>query len=327
MRFSLRQMQIFDAVGRRLSYTRAAEELHLTQPAVFAQVRQLEEAVGLPLLERVGKRLHLTAAGEEVLAASRETLDAVERLEMRLADMQGLKRGRLRIAMVTTAKYLVPRLLGEFCSRHPGIEASLTVTNREKLLARLAANEDDLVILGKPPSELDVVATPIADNPLVVLARHDHPLAGRNAIPPERIAAEPFVLREPGSGTRLAAEDFFAARGCRLKVRMELGSNEAIKQAIVGGLGISVLSRHTLALEGDAGPLRPLDVAGFPLMRQWHVAYPAGKHLSAVASAFIAHLLANRSGTAAPAPQVAAVVTGPVPAAAPAKMVCVDDGG
>ncbi|MBK1679791.1 LysR family transcriptional regulator [Rhodocyclus tenuis] len=302
MRFSLRQMQIFAAVARHLSYTRAAEALHLTQPAVFAQVRQLEESVGLPLLERIGRKLHLTAAGEEVLATSRETLDALERLEMRLADLQGLKRGRLRIAMVTTAKYLIPRLLGEFCARHPGIEAELTVTNREKLLARLAANEDDLVILGKPPGELDVVATPIADNPLVVLARHDHPLAGQKAIPPARIAEEPFILRERGSGTRRAAERFFAAQGCTLKVRMELGSNEAIKQAIAGGLGLSVLSRHTLALEGEAGLIQPLDVAGFPLLSQWYVAYPAGKHLSAVASAFIDHLLASQAEQAADRP-------------------------
>ncbi len=298
MRFSLRQMQIFAAVARDLSYTRAAEALHLTQPAVFAQVRQLEEAVGLPLLERIGRKLHLTAAGEEVLATSRETLDALERLEMRLADLQGLKRGRLRIAMVTTAKYLIPRLLGEFCARHPGIEAELNVTNREKLLARLAANEDDLVIFGKPPTGLDVVATPIADNPLVVLARHDHPLVGQKAIPPARIAEEPFILRERGSGTRRAAERFFAAQGCTLKVRMELGSNEAIKQAIAGGLGLSVLSRHTLALEGEAGLIQPLDVAGFPLQSQWYVAYPAGKHLSAVASAFIEHLLASQGKTA-----------------------------
>lgn len=293
MRFSLRQLHIFEAVARHLSYTRAAEELHLTQPAVFTQVRQLEDGVGLPLLERIGKQLHLTAAGREVLAACRETRDALERLEMRLADMQGLKRGRLRVAIVTTAKYLVPRLLGEFCARYPGIEAALTVTNREKLLARLAANEDDLVVLGMPPENLDVVALPIADNPLAVIARSDHPLAGKKAIPLERLAQEPFILREPGSGTRLAVERHFAQHGLALRVRMELGSNEAIKQAIAGGLGISVLSTHTLALEGDGGLLQPLDVKGFPLLRKWYVAYPSGKHLSSVAEAFLGHLLGH----------------------------------
>ena len=291
MRYSLRQLQIFDAVARHLSYTRAAEELHLTQPAVFAQIKQLEEVIGLPLLERTGKQLHLTAVGHEVLATSRETLGALDRLEMRLADMQGLKRGRLRVAMVTTAKYLIPRLLGEFCVKYPGIEASLIVTNREMLLARIANNEDDLTILGAPPEGVDVVATPIADNPLVVIARNDHALARKKQISLPRIVEEPFIVREPGSGTRLATERFFAERHLSFKVRMELGSNEAIKQAIAGGLGVSVLSQHALALDGTDGLLQPLDVAGFPLRRKWYVAYPAGKHLSAVAEAFIGHLL------------------------------------
>lgn len=295
MHFSLRQLHIFEAVARHLSYTRAAEDLHLTQPAVFTQVKQLEDGIGQPLLERVGKQLHLTAAGREVLATSRETREALEHLEMRLADMQGLKRGRLRVAIVTTAKYLVPRLLGAFCARYPGIEAALTVTNREKLLARLAANEDDLVVLGTPPENLDVVALPIADNPLAVIARNDHPLAGVKSVTLKRLAEEPFILREPGSGTRLAVERHFAEHGLKLRVRMELGSNEAIKQAIAGGLGVSILSSHTLALEGESGLLQPLNVKGFPLLRQWYVAYPAGKHLSSVAEAFLGHLLGREA--------------------------------
>lgn len=295
MRFSLRQLHIFEAVARHLSYTRAAEELFLTQPAVFTQVKQLEDSVGLPLLERIGKQLHLTAAGTEVLASARETREALERLEMRLSDMQGLKRGRLRVTIVTTAKYLIPRLLGEFCARYPGIEAALTVTNREKLLARLAANEDDLVVLGTPPENLDVVALPIADNPLVVIARNDHPLMKAKQVTLKRLAEEPFILREPGSGTRLAVEKHFADHGLKVRVRMELGSNEAIKQAIAGGLGISILSSHTLALEGDQGLLQPLNVKGFPLLRQWYVAYPTGKHLSAVAETFLGHLLGRET--------------------------------
>lgn len=290
MRFSLRQLHIFEAVARHLSYTRSAEELHLTQPAVFAQVKQLEESVGVPLLERIGKKLHLTSAGQEVLVTSRETLKAIEHLEMRLADMQGLKKGKLHIAIVTTAEYLIPRLLGEFCTRYPGIEAALTVTNREMLLARLTENADDLVILGAPPEHIEVVAKPIADNPLVVVARQDHPLAGKKKISLKQVAEEPFILREPGSGTRLAVERHFADHGLKLRVRMELGSNEAIKQAIAGGLGISILSRHTLALEGKQGPLHTLDVTGFPLLRHWYVAYQTGKHLSAAAEAFLDHL-------------------------------------
>ncbi len=294
MHISLRQMQIFDAVARHLSYTRAAEELHLTQPAVFTQVRQLEGTVGHPVLERIGKRLHLTATGREVQASCRETLDAMARLKMRLADLQGLKRGRLRIAMVATAEYLVPRLLGGFCARYPGIEAELVVTNRERLLARISENADDLAILGAPPEGMDVVARPIADNPLVVMARHDHPLARRRRIDPACVAEEPFILREQGSGTRLATERYFAERGLTLKVRMELGSNEAIKQVIAGGLGISVLSQHALDLEGADGLIRPLHVRGFPLMRKWYVAYPQSKHLSAVAEAFLDHMIESQ---------------------------------
>lgn len=295
MHFSLRQLHIFEAVARRLSYTRAAEELHLTQPAVFAQVKQLEDNIGLPLIERIGKRLFLTDVGREVLATSREVRDAIDRLEMRLDNMHGLRKGKLRIAIVTTAEYLISRLLGEFCTCYPGIEAALTVTNREMLLARLTESVDDLVVLGAPPEHLGVVATPIADNPLVVLARHDHPLAGRKKIPLKLIAEEPFLLREPGSGTRLATERLFSEKGLTPRIRMELGSNEAIKQAIAGGLGISVLSSHTVALAGEQGPLQVLDVQGFPLMRQWYVAHLAGKHLSAVAEAFLAHLADRRN--------------------------------
>lgn len=290
---SLRQLRVFLAVARHKSYTRAAEELHLTQPAVFAQVKQLEQRLGHPLFERIGKRMFLTEAGTVVSEGARESLDAVERLHMRLADMRGLKQGKLRLAIVSTAQYFLPRLLGSFCNANPGIEVALMVTNRQTVLQRLGSNEDDLCILGTVPDGLDVVSTVIADNPVVILARYDHPLVGSRNIPPERVAREPFVLRERGSGTRLAADRFFRARGLTLPMRMELGSNEAIKQAVIGGLGLATLSRDTLAMEGQAGLLKTLDVAGFPLLRQWQVAYPRGKHLSVVAQAFMDHLVAN----------------------------------
>lgn len=294
MRFSLHQLRVFAAVARHLSYTRAAEELHLTQPAVFTQVKQLEESLGQPLLERLGKQLFLTDAGRETLATAHETLNALERLEMRLADLQGLKRGRLRLAIVTTAESLIPRLLGAFCQQYPGIDATLTVANRETLLSRLADNIDDLVVLGAPPEHIDVVATAFADNPLVVVARHDHPLANSRAIALTRIAEESLILREAGSGTRLAAERLFAEHGLEPRVRLELGSNEAVKQAVAGGLGLTLLSAHTLALEGESGLLRVLDVEGLPLLRQWYVAYQRGKHLSVVAEAFLEFLLGKR---------------------------------
>ncbi|MBL3551170.1 LysR family transcriptional regulator [Rhodovulum sulfidophilum] len=290
MRISLRQLSVFLSVARHQSYTRAAEELNLTQPAVFTQVKQLEESLGVPLLDRIGKRMQPTEAGRVVVEGARETLDAVGRMEMRLADMRGLREGRLTLAIVSTAQYFLPRLLGQFCDANPGIEVALTVTNRQAVLARLAAGEDDLCILGTPPEGLDVVAAAIADNPLVIIARPDHPLASETEIPPERVAEEAFILRERGSGTRLAVERFFRARGLTLPVRMELGSNEAIKQAVIGGLGLAALSRDTLALEGAVGIVRVLDVAGFPLLRQWQAAYPRGKHLSVAAEAFLDHL-------------------------------------
>lgn len=290
MRCTLRQLQVFAAVARNLSYTRAAEELHLTQPAVFAQVKQLEEVLGLPLLDRIGKRLHLTEAGRAVVETALETLNGIERLEMQLADLQGLRRGRLKIAIVSTVQYFLPRRLGEFCTLNPGIEVALTVTNRQTVIARLAANEDDLCILGQPPEGLDVVATPVARNPILLLAPADHPLAGASDLPFAQLAEEPFILREPGSGTRAAAERFFADCGLRPRVRMELGSNEAIKEAVAAGLGLAILSQDTMAVEAATRRLVALDVQGFPLMRVWNVAYPRGKHLSVAAAAFLSHL-------------------------------------
>ncbi|WP_444461295.1 LysR substrate-binding domain-containing protein [Rhodobacter capsulatus] len=296
MRCTLRQLQVFAAVARHASYTRAAEELHLTQPAVFTQVKQLEDALGAVLLDRIGKRLFLTEAGQAVLATARETLEGIERLEMQLADLQGLRRGRLRLAIVSTAQYFLPRLLGAFCTENPGIEVALTVTNRQTVIARLAANEDDLCILGQPPEGLDVVARPIARNAIRVLAPPGHPLVGVTNVPFAALAEAPFILREPGSGTRAAAEKFFAENGIRPQVRMELGSNEAIKAAVAAGLGLAILSQDTITLEAETGRLAVLDVQGFPLLRVWNVAYPRGKHLSVAARAFLAHLAAGSAG-------------------------------
>lgn len=284
---TLRQLKVFEVVARNLSFTRAAEELHLTQPTVSIQLKQLTDIVGLPLLEQVGKRIFLTEAGHELLEVCHNIFDGLSRFEMTVSDMQGVKAGKLRLAVITTAKYFVPRLLGPFCERYPGIEISLKVTNRERLLQRLADNEDDLYILGQPPENMDIWVEPFLENPLVILASHTHPLAGKKNISAQRIAEEPFLMRESGSGTRLATENFFKERGLTLKIRMELGSNEAIKQAVAGGLGITALSAHTLALEKSGDELAVLDVEGFPIRRQWHVAYSKGKQLSVVAKTFL----------------------------------------
>lgn len=292
MRYSLRQMQIFQEVARTLSYTRAAEALHLTQPAIFAQVRQLEDQVGFPLIERLGKQLFLTEAGQLVLAAAQSVLAEVDNMEMRLADLRGLARGRLRLAVVSTAKYDLPALIGRFSAAHPGIEVALTVGNRQELLARFAQNADDLYILGTPPEGLEAEAEVYAENPLVVIARPDHPLAGRSVTVAD-LADWPFLTREPGSGTRLAAERCFAQAGAAPAARIELGANEAVKQGVMAGLGLSVLSRGTVALEVRHGYLVELDVAGFPLMRHWYVAWPRGKRRSLAAEAFLELLRAG----------------------------------
>lgn len=287
---TLRQLEVFEAIARLGSFTRAAEELYLTQPTVSMQIKKLTDAVGLPLFEQVGKKVFLTDAGRELHKTCREIFKHFSHFEMAVADLKGLKQGTLRLAVVTTAKYFAPRLLGPFCQQYPGIEVSLKVSNRERILERLADNQDDLYILGQPPEEVDAVAEPFLDNPLVVLAPANHPLVGRKKIPLARLTEEPFLLREPGSGTRKALERLFADHGLSIRVRMELGSNEAIKQAIVGGLGVSVLSRHTLALDAPLGQLAILDVVGFPIERQWYVAYPAGKQLSIVARTFLDYL-------------------------------------
>lgn len=288
---TFRQLEVFAAIARHRSFTHAAEELFLTQPTVSMQIKKLTDAVGLPLFEQVGRKIHLTEAGRELYAACREMFERLAQFEMSVADLKGLKQGHLRLAVVTTAKYFAPRLLGAFSQQYPGIDVALKVSNRERILERLSQNLDDLYVLGQPPEGLEVQCQPFLENPLVVIAPADHPLAHRRRIPLARIAQEPFIVREAGSGTRIAAERLFQEHGLTPSVRMELGSNEAIKQAIVGGLGVSVLSRHTLALDAAVGELAILDVECFPIMRYWHAVYPKGKQLSVVARTFLDYLL------------------------------------
>ncbi len=278
-------------MARHSSFTRAAEELFLTQPTVSMQVKQLSKAVGLPLFEQVGKRLFLTPAGKELYGACQDIFERLTQFQITIADLKGLKQGCLRLAVVTTAKYVIPRLLGPFCQRYPGIDISLTVTNHQYALEGLVGNRNDLYILSQIPEDYDVQVHPFLPNPLVVLAHRDHPLTKEKNIPLSRIAEEPFIMREPGSGTRDAVQKLFDEKQLPMRVKLDLGSNEAIKQAIAGGLGISVLSKHTLALEGVNNQLSVLDVEGFPIERHWYVIYPAGKQLSAIAKAFFDYLL------------------------------------
>jgi DNA-binding transcriptional LysR family regulator len=292
---TFRQLEIFEAIARLGSFTRAGEELHLTQPTISMQMKKLTDIVGTPLLEMVGKKVQLTDAGRELVQASRDIFGTLDRFTMAMAERQGLKKGRLRLMAITTASYFVPRLLGEFIKRYPGIDVSLKLTNREQVLASLAENLDDLYILGQPPDEVDVVAQSFMDNPLVVLAAPGHVLAGQAKIPLSRLASEPWLMREAGSGTRMSIEKLFASHGLELQPRLELGSNEAVKQAILAGLGISALSCHTLALH-QPDQFAVLDVEGFPIQRHWYAVYPASRQPSVVARAFIDFLLEQKTG-------------------------------
>lgn len=291
---TLHQLRIFLAVARHSSFARAAEAMHLSPPTLSLQVKQLSETVGQPLFEQLGKKIFLTAAGQTLAEACQDIEGRMERLSQDLAALQGVERGSLKLAILTTVKYTVPKLLGGFCAAHPGIDVAMVVGNRENLLQRLATNQDDLYIMGQPPEQMDVVCEDFADNPLVLVAPPSHPLVGKKKLSPQRLMNEPFILREPGSGTRLTAEKFFAAQGVTLKNRLEVGSNEAIKQTVAGGLGLAVLSATTVVSELALGELVLLDVQGFPLIRRWHVVYPRGKRLSAAALAFKAWLFEHR---------------------------------
>lgn len=266
----------------------------MTPPAVSIQVKQLMEATGRPLFEQIGKKIFLTAAGQTLWAASRDVLGRLEQASQEIAALEGIEKGVLKLGIITTAQYFIPRLLGAFCVEHPSVDAALFVGNREALLERLTQNQDDLYILGQPPGHMNVVAQTFAENPLVVVARPDHILANASHIAPSALGAFPFILRERGSGTRLTTEKFFAEEAVTIQKRMELGSNEAVKQAVAGGLGIAVLSAITLRAEITSGDLATLDVKGFPLERQWYVVHAQGKHLAPVARAFRDSLLCHR---------------------------------
>jgi DNA-binding transcriptional LysR family regulator len=284
---TLPQLRVFEASARLGSLARAAEELHIAQPTASVQIRKLSETVGLPLFEQVGRRIYLTEAGKRVVAGCNDVFHALSRLEEMLADMRGLASGRLQLAVTSMARHFAPRLLGAFSELHPGIETSLQIHNRSTLIERLANNEDDLYMFAHPPERREVVVQAILSNPLVVVARSDHPLAGQRNVPFERLAQEPFLMREVGSGTRMVTLELFGRHGLTPKIRMELSTNEAIQEAILAGLGISILSRYTLGLEPEETRLACLDVEGFPLENQWHFVYPVGKHLSVAARAFL----------------------------------------
>jgi LysR family transcriptional regulator, low CO2-responsive transcriptional regulator len=284
---TLHQLKVFETVARLTSVTRAAEELSLTQPTVSMQIKQLTQNIGVPLFEQIGKKLYLTESGQELLLTCREIFDRLARFEMKIADFQGMKQGKLKLSTITTTKYFIPRALAPFCKLYPGVEIALEITNHERILERLTENLDDLYIISKIPERLDVSLHPFLENPLVVIAHKTHPLAQEKNIPISRLNDEAFIMRERGSGTRAAVEKLFAKHDVAVKVRLELGGNEAIKQAISVGFGLSVLSQHTFTPEAaKSSGLTILDVEHFPIERHWYIVHPSDKQLSIVASTF-----------------------------------------
>ena len=293
---TLPQLRLFEATARLGTFTRAAQELHMAQPTASVQIRKLSETVGVPLFEQVGKRLYLTDAGRRLHESCKEVFRAFTTLEESLAGMRALDSGRLRLAVSTTGICFAPRLLGAFVGLHPGVETSMQAHNRQTLVNRLANNEDDLYLFADAPEMEDVVAQELLPNPLVVLARDDHPLASDKNIPFECLAREPFLIREEGSGARRITMRLFGERGLAPKIRMELPTNEAIKEAILAGLGVTIMSRHTFGLDPESSRYVCLDVEGFPLENHWYLVYPQGKQLSPVARAFLDFARAEAKG-------------------------------
>lgn len=288
---TLTQLAVFEAVARLGSFTRAGEELHMAQPTVSVQVKKLSATVGLALFEQSGRKIRLTEAGRELYALCQDIFDRILDVEGRLASLRTRTGAKLRIAVSTTGKYFAPRLIGKFWESHPGVEVSLSVMSRQNLLHRLEAELDDLYVLSDPPEGLAAVVRTLMPNPLYVYARDDHPLAKRAGLSFADIAREPFLLREPGSGTRIACDAIFARHGTEPTVRLELDSNEAIKQSIAAGLGIAILSRHAIAPDTRKGRIAQLDVEGFPVVGHWYLAHSATRPLAPGAELFVEHAL------------------------------------
>ena len=300
-RITFRQLETFAEVARLQSFTRAAEALHLTQPAVSIQIRQISDTIGLPLFEQNGRDITLTAAGTELLATVRDLDDVWNRFESSIDDLKGLKRGRLRVALVTTAKHFLPRMLGDFYRAYPDIDIELEIANRQRIVERMLGNQDDLYVMSYPPEHLDIVSHPFLDNEYVVLAPAAHWAVGR-PVSLQELAAEPFLLREEGSGSRHVIDEYMRECGVRLKVRLSLASNEAIRELVASGMGLTVLSRQALGGLPEHDGLAFLDVGGFPLKRKWSVVHLRTKILSLPASAFLDSLLQSgaTSGQTAP---------------------------
>ena len=291
MNITFKQLRIFLAVFDAGSVSAAAKSTHVTQPTVSMQLKEISNAVGLPLYEVISKKIYFTDAGKELASTAREMLNAWSNFEQSIDAAKGLTRGKLKIAVVSTAKYFMPRLIGQFCKKYPDIDISLEILNRDGVLMRMRENLDDLHIMSQPPTDMDLIDDIFLHNPLVPIAAYSHPLTKKTSVPLNSFLDQRFILREKGSGTRLTIDKYFKTQKFRPDIRMELGSNEAIKEAVAGGLGIGVVSKHALHGHQKEHGVAIINVKGFPIMSHWHIVHPAKKHLPPVAVAFKTHLL------------------------------------
>ncbi|KAF7963955.1 transcriptional regulator [Cupriavidus sp. UYMU48A] len=293
---TLRQLKVFETVARHMSFSRAAEELHLTQPAVSTQVRQLENHVGLPLFEQLGKKIYLTPAGHEMLHYSRSIIQQFREAEDAMSQLKGISGGRLNVAVISAGDYFFPRLLAEFMERHDGVTLNLAVHNREELLHQLAGNLTDLAVMVRPPESMDTINESFAPHPYVIVAAPNHPLVGQRNVSLSALSDEAFVAREKGSDTWNSMQEGFAGRLSNMRIAMEIKSTETIKQAVIANMGIAFLSAHTVGLELQTGKLAVLDIEGFPVMLNWYVVHRKNKRLPPVALAFKQFLMEEGAG-------------------------------
>lgn len=287
LRTSMRQLQVFESVARHKSFTRAAEELFITQSTVSIQLKQLSDTLGIALIEQVGKKLYLTKAGEALLVRCKDMLAILREVEQDIAGFKDGPQGNLKISGTITSQYFLPRVFGAFNNQYPAVNINLKVTTRPVLMDRFSKNEDDLYVLGHIPDDMEIKVIPFVENPFIVIAAANHPLANEKNIPLSRVLEEPFLLREPGSTTLKEILKFCESNKISLNQKMILGGNEAVKQGVIGGMGISILSRFTTTLETSFGLIKELDVESFPIQKQWYIGYPVGKKLSVTANAFL----------------------------------------
>ena len=295
MNFTLRQLQIFQHVAKHLSFTKAAEELFLTQPAVSGQIKQLEKVIGLHLYEQLGRQIYLTQAGKLVNDFCIDIQTKVNNIKKDINDLKGIEGGLLHVSVATTVNYFAAKLLSNFCQQHTGIRLQLDVTNRVTLLEQLEKNDTDIVLMGLPPDDMDLIVEPFMDNPLVIIAPPDHPLVDEKNIPLQKLKNDKLLMREVGSGTRIAMEQFFLEKkNFKLISTIEMNSNEAIKKSVEAGLGLGIVSIHTIELEKEIGRLKILDVRHFPINRKWYVVHRKGKRLLTAAKLLKQFILDNR---------------------------------